>query len=567
MDKILYLLKHSGASTRLFWLGISGKLATEALALIIWLALFVFILQQSAFDIVLMLPIAIGVVALQWWVGQSAKQSFIGAYHVTHHLRGKLLSDIRKQPLSQLIGKGLGERMKLVTYDLKLFEDIFSHLVAEFFSAWVIPVAMVIFISTISPAIAATLLGLIVLAITILVIAEKRFRHAAQSYDHHNVQSANQILEYVACLPMLKSFGKAEQLAQPLANRIEDLKESGLGLEWAGGTGVLLSTFILEMSLPTIMAVSGLMVSYDLLTTQQWLAISLATIACIRPFARLAMFSALLRYFVNASVRLHKLAIAPQQTQQGQIPSRFDVALSNVGLSIGQQQILKSIDISVKQGQHIALVGPSGAGKSSILHLIAAFHQPNQGEIAIGGIKLEQMGTRNLYRSISYVTQDIQLLAGTLRDNLLIANQEATIQQLDEAIYSAGLEDLVKRLPLGIDSEIGENGSQLSGGERQRISIARAILHQAPIVLLDEVTSALDSHLQQHVITTLKKLCADKTVITVAHRLNTIIDVDRIYLIEDGSVTAQGTHTELLNSSPMYYQLWHTGHHDTRIAS
>lgn len=567
MDKILFLLKHSGAKTRLFWIGILGKMATELLTVVMWIMLFTYILSQTSISFMLMLPIALGVIALQWWIGQTAKQSFIGAYHITHHLRGQLLSDIRKQPLAQLIGKGLGERMKLVTTDLKLFEDIFSHLVAEFASAWVIPLAMLVLVATVSIPLAATMLCFIVLAVTILIIAEKRFRIASQQYDHHNKVSANQVLEYVACLPMLKSFGKAEQLAQPLSDTIEEVKESGLGVEWAGGTGVLLATFILEMSLPTIMALAGLMVSYGLLSSAEWLAVSLTTVACIRPFARLTMFSALLRYFVNAAHRLHDLAKAPQQNQQGEMPSLFNVQLNDVTLSIDQQQILKSINISVNQGQHIALVGPSGAGKSSILHLIAAFHQPNQGEVSIGGINLNRMGTSNLYRHISYVTQDIQLLAGTLRDNLLIANQNASTQQIEEAIYAAGLADLVKRLPLGIDSEIGENGSQLSGGERQRLSIARAILHQAPIVLLDEVTSALDRHLQQHVITTLKKLCADKTVISVAHRLNTIIDVDKIYLIENGTVTAHGKHTELLNSSPTYHQLWHTGDVSTRIAS
>ncbi len=559
MDNVRFLLQYSKASSHDFFVGIAGKMFTELLSVIVWAMVFGFLYAQDAPQLIWLLCISGAVVTLQWFSGQSTKQSFLGAYDITHHLRSQLLSDIRKQPLAHLIGKGLGERMKLVTTDLKLFEDIFSHLVADFFAAWVIPACMLVFMLWVSPTLAAVLALFIALAILVLVMAEGRLSRMAKDNHEHTTQSANQVLEFIACLPMLKSFGRSERLSVPLKQRIEQVRQSGLGLEWAGGTGVMGATLILELSLPAMIVVSSTLYGYGAITLTDCLAAILATIATVRPLARLALFSTLLRLFISSARRLRELASSPQQTQKGQAPNHYDISLEKVSLTFEEQTVLNRIDLTISQGEHVAIVGPSGSGKSSLLHLIAAFHNPTHGQIKIGGKTLEKIGTEQLYKHISYVTQEVQLFAGSLKDNLLIANNDASLAQLQEAVTNAGLQELLQRLPQGLDSEIGENGCQLSGGERQRLSLARALLHNAPIVLLDEFTSALDQVKQQEVLDTLEQLCKGKTVVTVAHRLDTVTDADTIYLLNQGQIVANGNHNELLNSNSQYQELWYAG--------
>ncbi|WED23348.1 ABC transporter ATP-binding protein/permease [Vibrio sp. JC009] len=556
MNKIAYLLKHSKASHRDFWVGVSGKIASEALPLICWLILFVFLREGIEITLTHMVLISIAVIVGQWIFGQTAKQSFLGAYDISHQLRKTLLLDIRSQPLAALTGKGLGEKIKLVTTDMKQFEHIFSHLAADFIAAWVIPIAMTGVIFMVNPVLGALLLGVVSIAWGILLFTEKRFSNSAQHNHCVNLACANKTLEYIECLPMLKSFGRADKLASPLCDQIEALRKSGLGLEWAGGTGVVFATLVLELSGPLVALVGADLVIHGVITSGEWLVVVIACVASTRPFVRMTIFSALLRYMIKAAHRLHDLATAPHQPHDGVLPTHFDIELKDVSFEMGEQTVLKDINLQVKQGQHLAITGPSGSGKTTLLNLIAAFHIATRGHVQIGGKSLEEAGTYHWYKSLSYITQHVQLFAGSLRDNLLIANSNASDADLNEAIRQAGLDDLIQRLPAGLESEIGENGNLLSGGERQRLSIARALMRQTPIVLLDEVTSALDAENQKQILETLRTLCQGKTVITIAHRLETITHADQICLMEQGQILAVAEHTSLLADNETYQKIW-----------
>ncbi|QDO84842.1 ABC transporter ATP-binding protein [Shewanella psychropiezotolerans] len=559
MDKMRQLFVHSGAQTRQFWFGLSGKVATEIMPLAIWLMLFAFILSLYTLSVSHMLLLAFSVIVLQWGLGQSAKQSFLGAYEITHHLRSQLLTDIRRQPLACLKGKGLGEKMKLLTSDLKQFEDIFSHILADFVAAWVIPISMMTMLFWVQPQIALAMLGVFLLAIGALIMAEKKFSHQADHYHHSNMESANQLLEYIDCLPMLRGFAQSHQLAKPLCDKIEQQRHEGLGLEWAGGMGVLMATLILELALVLNLALCLWFINEGLLSLPQFLIVIIATVACIRPLARMTVYAALLRYMLKAASRLQQLAQMPQQQEEGTKPCTFNLSLTNVDLTIDNTMVLKGINLDIAQGEHITLVGKSGSGKSTLLDLIAAFHIPSEGRLSLGKKSFDEIGTRQWYRHISYVTQDVQLLGGSLRDNLLLAKPEAVEKTLFEAIEAAGLSPLIAKLPEGIDTLIGENGNQLSGGERQRLSIARALLHDAPVLLLDEITSALDYRTQAQVLDSIEKLSKGKTVISVAHRLDTIRDTDRIYFMESGQIIGMGYHHELVITHSGYRQLWQAG--------
>ncbi|MEF2484176.1 ABC transporter ATP-binding protein [Vibrio mimicus] len=559
MNKIQQIIIHSGAKTQRFWQGLLSKVVTESITLVIWLMLFLFLLYSDSPLFGWMLALAIGVIFIQWFVGQNTKQSFLGAYEITHHLRTQLLADIRRQPLATLRGKRLGEKIKLLTSDLKQFEDIFSHLLTEFISTWVIPCAMLLIVIFVQPLLGITLICTFTLALSCVVMMEKRFSHQSEHTHHANVESSSQLLEYIECLPTLRRFGQSHRLLDPLCEQIEAQRKAGLGLEWLGGIGVLMATFVLEIGVVAHLALSYWFIQHEMLTMAQCLVVIIAIVACIRPLTRMTVYAALLRYMFKAAERLHHLTQLPQQSSEGCKPSACNVSLKNIHLSLEGKPILNDINLDIAEGEHIALVGKSGSGKTSLLDVIAAFHIPTQGEVMMGQRSFDEIGTQEWYRHIAYVTQDVQLLGGSLRDNLLLAKPEATELELLDAIKAAGLSDLIAKLPEGMDSAVGENGNQLSGGERQRLSIARALLHDAPVLLLDEFTSALDTQTQSHVLKSIARLAQGKTVISVAHRLDTIQHVDKIYFIEEGRVVKSGTHEEMLKVHQGYQQLWYAG--------
>ncbi|MGL5108672.1 MAG: ABC transporter ATP-binding protein [Vibrio ordalii] len=555
MNSLRRLIEHSGAKTQHFWFGLLGKVATELTGLLVWIMLFTFLLSSESLPFTVMLLIALSLILAQWIVGQSTKLSFLGAYEITHQLRHQLLTDIRLQPLAALRGKRLGEKVKLLTSDLKQFEDIFSHLLTEFVATWVTPIVMTIVLALIQPWLAVTLVLIFGLAFSVLVLVERRFSHQADHTHHTNVQSSNLLLEYLDCLPMLRSFGQSGRLADPLCQQIEKQKDQGLGLEWLGGSGVLLATLILELGLVINLVLAAWLVDLDWLNRSQFLVAVVVTVVSIRPLARMTVYAALLRYMLKAASRLHQLSQLPQQTSQGVEPSTFDLSLKDIHLCLDDQPVLNGVNLEVAEGEHIVLVGKSGSGKSSLLDVLAVFHIPTQGCLTMGGKTLDEIGTEHWYRHIAYVTQEVQLLGGSLRDNLLLAKPEASEKVLCEAVEAAGLSELVAKLPHGLDSRIGENGNQISGGERQRLSIARALLHDAPILLLDEFTSALDSQTQAQVLQALEILCQGKTVISVAHRLETIQQADTVYLMEAGQLRkVEQYQQEVTTANPQLYK-------------
>ncbi len=223
-----------------------------------------------------------------------------------------------------------------------------------------------------------------------------------------------------------------------------------------------------------------------------------------------------------------------------------------------QYKALDNISFDVKKGETIAFVGPSGAGKSTLVKLLVGLYRPQEGHIKYNGIDSHDMDFDELRNQIGFVTQDTQLFAGTIKENLLFVNPAATDEELQDAMYKASCQNLLSRAEKGIDTVIGEGGLKLSGGEKQRLSIARALLRHPHLLIFDEATSALDSITEEEITNTIRKISSEKEQITVliAHRLSTIMHADRIYVLEKGGVVETGTHLELVNDKGLYYAMW-----------
>ena len=236
--------------------------------------------------------------------------------------------------------------------------------------------------------------------------------------------------------------------------------------------------------------------------------------------------------------------------------SDFDIELQNVSFAYDSRQIIKNISFKVPQGSICAIVGPSGSGKTTLCNLIARFWDVQDGKILIGGQNIKEYTADSLMRYISMVFQNVYLFNDTIENNIRFGNPDATHEQVVEAAKRAQCHDFISALPKGYDTTVGEGGSSLSGGEKQRISIARAILKDAPIVILDEATSSVDPENEHELLSAILELTHGKTLISIAHRLTTVQNADQILVIDNGTVVQQGTHSELLTQDGIYQSFW-----------
>lgn len=272
--------------------------------------------------------------------------------------------------------------------------------------------------------------------------------------------------------------------------------------------------------------------------------------------AILANLSSLLNLNVVTS-RMRTLLTTPAMAGEEKNVPNCDIELSHVSFAYNKDEVIKDISCKIPQGSITALVGPSGSGKSTISKLIARFWDVQKGEIKVGGKDVKTMEPECLMSYMSFVFQDVTLFNDTVMNNIRLGNPNATDEQVIAAAKAAYCDEFVREMPDGYQTILGENGSTLSGGERQRISIARALLKNAPIILLDEATASLDPENEVLVQKAIAKLVEGKTVIMIAHRLRTVVDADQILVLDDGKLVEQGTHEELMRKKGLYQKLFH----------
>ena len=273
----------------------------------------------------------------------------------------------------------------------------------------------------------------------------------------------------------------------------------------------------------------------------------------------LAILSQLTSLFHLETVtnRMRTLLTTPAMEGEDKDVSKYDIELKDVTFGYNQDDVIKDVSFSIPAGSVTALVGPSGSGKSTISKLIARFWDVRKGQITIGGMDVSTIEPEHLMRCMSFVFQDVTLFNDTVFNNIRVGNRNATEEQVMAAAKAAYCDEFIQRLPDGYQTVLGENGSTLSGGERQRISIARALLKDAPIILLDEATASLDPENEVLIQRAIAKLVEGKTVIMIAHRLRTVVDADQIIVLDNGKLVECGTHDELMKKKGLYHKLFY----------
>ena len=489
----------------------------------------------------------------------SARGLFSAAYSVGFKIRKSILMHLIKMPLGALAKIHIGRVSQTLSEDVSWIEGLISFVgptgVANILSTFFLVVAL-FFIDW--------RMGLLALAsfssiMIVLYIARKRSKRGVTFRSLTLSDAALRAIEFVQGMPVLRSFGGYEKADNAYQQSIENLRLAFLNAIKRNANTTLLFYFSMDSAAAFSILFAGYLIGNDLAQPTTVLAIMIVMLAAFVPL-RGAMGLALLTNLAQlaheniSEIESHQPLAEIQEPEQAQ---GSDIRFEDVSFAYNDLgRVLKGVSFTADANSMTAIVGPSGGGKTTLLNLIARFWDVDQGAIYIGGSDVRAMRLEDVLSQISLVMQDVQLFNLSIYDNISVGRAGASKEEVIVAAKAARAHEFIEALPEGYDTQVGVGGIKLSGGERQRISIACAILKDAPIILLDEATSAIDPENElaiQHAIT---QLTRDKTLIVIAHRLSTIVDADKIIVMDRGRVDAIGKHEALLANSSLYAQLW-----------
>ena len=332
------------------------------------------------------------------------------------------------------------------------------------------------------------------------------------------------------------------------------MKKTAIKVELASGILVQCASLILQASLGITIFIGTVLITGGQIELYPLLVLLMFSTQIYGPILSILSQLTSLFHLGTVTKRMRILLTTPAMEGEEQDIKDYDIELNQVTFAYGKEDVVKNVSAKINTG---SIVGPSGSGKSTLAKLIARFWDVDKGTVTIGGKDLKQIEPEYLMRSMSFVFQDVTLFNDTVFNNIRIGNMNASDEQVVSAAKAAHCDEFIRRLPEGYDTILGENGSTLSGGERQRISIARALLKNAPIILLDEATASLDPENEVLIQQAIARLVEGKTVIMIAHRLRTVVDADQILVLNEGELMEQGTHKELLEQKGLYSKLFY----------
>ncbi|HCK10819.1 MAG TPA: ABC transporter ATP-binding protein [Candidatus Latescibacteria bacterium] len=445
--------------------------------------------------------------------------------------------------------------------DIESIEDFVAHGIPETALAAIIPVSMIMVLFTLNPELAIITLIPIPIAAYLVYKFVSKVRAMWRSARERLAELIALVQDNLSGIPVIKSFVQEDNRAALVKSRSRAYRDSLLRansislmpagiIEATGGLGIVLVIWAGgEMAFENQISVADLFV----------FIVYLGHI--YQPFLQLASINDVLQKAVASTSRVFELlAITPEITDKtnAQSPERVDwhIEFANVHFSYEPGiPVLRNISLPVEPGQVVALVGPTGAGKTTVANLIPRFYDVDEGQIQIGGYDIRDLKLDFLRKNIASVPQDVFLFHGSIRENIMFGRPEASEAELVKAARAANTEGFIRNLPSGYDSVIGERGVRLSGGQKQRLSIARAILKDAPILILDEATSSVDAKTESLIQEAIQNLTKNRTTVVIAHRLSTIRNADRIIVLANGSVSETGSHDQLMARDGLYARM------------
>ncbi len=473
--------------------------------------------------------------------------------------KADFMEKLRRLPLGYFQKKRTGELINTFTSDFLAVEQSMVGMLTGIFSVVFSCVMTSVFFLVYNPIMAISFYISIIAAVIMITASTKiTAKYTMKTADAKDAASTY-LNEYILGMKVLKSYNQAGKGFDKLKNAYDDVVKVSLKTERFIGTMVNLACSVANVALPIVCFVGASLVLGNNLGIAEYLSIIIVSTKILVPILTYIRHTTVLRIHYVCATRIDKVLTEKELAGKEQASPLSDIKFENVSFSYDgdiNNAVLKNVSFAIPKGKLTAIVGPSGSGKSTILRLIARFWDASSGKLTCGDTELKNTEPDSFTQNISMVLQDVYLFNETVRENILFGKDDVSEDELISAAKKAQCHDFIMELPNGYDSVIGEGGSSLSGGEKQRISIARAILKNAPILLLDEPTASLDAKNEVAVKQAIAQLVKDKTVVMIAHRLKTIQNADNILVVDNGQIAESGTHGELLQNTGIYAKLW-----------
>ena len=489
---------------------------------------------------------------------QGLSFSHVSAYNTLKNLRVSLQGKLEKQPLGNIQGLGTGRIKKVFTDDIDQIELLLAHAIPEGIANIFIPALIVVLMFIVSWKLGLLSLVPLVVGMISMSMMMKAGMSKMNAYYESAARMNNTIVEYVNGMEVVKVFNKDGESYRKFGDVVRSYRDFTIAWykvcwPWmAAYSSVLPCLALLILPVGALLVLSG---SIELDKLVLVLCMSFAVGPSLLKAMNFAGKFPQLEYKI---AELEKLMDHPpvKEGTAGFTGKNRDISFEDVHFSYEDTEVLHGVSLSLKQGTTTALVGESGSGKSTLAKLLVHYYDLDSGKIRIGGQDITEMSLEALNDQIAYVSQEQFLFNTTLYENILIGKPDATREQVLEAAHRAQCDEFLQRLPQGIETQAGDGGKQLSGGERQRISLARAILKDAPIIVLDEATAFMDPENEEKLNQAIDEIVRDKTVLVIAHRLSTVQNADRICVMKDGNCIAADTHEKLLSGCAEYKKFW-----------
>ena len=493
--------------------------------------------------------------------GISTILAHISAYTILEGIRLKIADRLMKAPLGEVMGRRIGYLKNIIMDKVEDLEPPLAHMIPELTSNLLLPVAIFIWMLVIDWRMGLAVLISPVLAMIPMFFLMRNYNSQYAAYMEANNHVNSIIIEYVEGIEVVKAFNQSTSSYEKFVNAVQSFKE--FTLAWFKSTWKTMNLMmaIMPTTLLGVLPVGLLLVQNGSISPAELAMGIILSLSIVGPLMKATTFineAKSMEYAVEAANELLNLPMLPDSGKIVSIP-RNDIVLEHVTFSYDgseQNEVLHDVNLELPEGSFTALVGPSGGGKSTIARLIARFWDVTGGNITIGGKNIKELSIRQLSELVSFVTQDNFLFNCSLKENIRLGNPNATDEEVYAAAKAACCDEFIVRLDKGYDTPAGDAGKRLSGGEKQRIASARAILKNAPIVILDEATAFTDPQNEDKIQKSIMALSKGKTLLVIAHRLSTIQNADQIVVLKKGRIVDCGKQEELLKRCPLYADMW-----------
>ena len=483
--------------------------------------------------------------------------TYYATYKESSVRRISLAEKLRKLPLSFFGKRDLSDLTTTIMADCTTLEQSFSHWIPEFFGSMISTVIVAVCLFIFDWRLALAALWVLPVSLAIVAFSGKVQNYFTRRQTEAKLAVAEGIQEALETMRDLKSNNAEEKYLKGLDKKIDLQEKRMIASELGGALFVVPAGMILKLGIGTVALVGGMLLASNAITVLTFFMYLLVVSRLYDPLSSsLQNLAAIISTNIPIE-RMNEIENYPVQPGTAELKTQgYDIKFDNVSFAYNTgEQVLSGVSFTAKQGEVTALIGPSGGGKSTAAKLAARFWDADSGKITLGGTDVKTVDPEKLLSAYSIVFQDVTLFNNTVMENIRIGRQGATDEEVLAAAREAQCDEFVEKLPEGYQTMIGENGSALSGGERQRISIARALLKDSPVILLDEATASLDAENETHIQRAISRLVKGKTVLIIAHRMRTVEGADKLVLLKDGKVAEQGSPEELLAKGGIYAKM------------